>query len=1469
MTDKPDPQETTTIKLDLTAWIIGMFSALGLGTPSQPSQQVTVKPSAASSSGGDGEPPRDPVDPPTSSDQPDLPLEALRSRLGKIAPPDGAPEPEARAIVEEAARIGGMIDALTRIEDVGRVEEALAALEEIVRETAGRIAARKTRAKDLALRLKSLRDEVGVSSELSMEFAKDAPQIAAALSAPWTDGGLEQAGLRIAHYQERAMRALEAFKAEATRLGDELSKIGPPKGAIAAEAEPILAKKGELQSALGGRLTPEALRELDGEIKALSALCDKAAEAARERAAKAEDIRSGLGAVEDPPGLAKAAEDRLAALRKEAADALGEPGEDRVYQPEALLAAETALKRLISAAKEIGEQIVLWKAEADRLLKTTEIGDPENANPDETSKLKLLREDVGKALAARPLDETVIEAGTAASGLFETSRAEIIEDIKARATEAEDLTRRAGVASGPLAGAPKGEQDELTELAKEVTAPLALPTTDQNMADARMALDALTKRREEIRLAVEARVRRAGELTTFVQQAKDPDHVNTAESTELADLLSKITDGLAAPFTAEMIAAAEKAHGAYTLKHSEIATAAGDRKLKRDAYLKDLDTGTVDAGATPLEKARIIRMRDGLRGLIAKAETEPELDKLKPSIDEVAKLVADSAALVNERKAAQLKINSLISALKASEAKMGMTTLGICRKAVLTAKSQLAAAANATEMKAAGTTASDAEARIAPSLAFAKAYVEWYQATQIMVKFMPSTGVKDQQDVLTKFLDIAKRARALADQARYTDAQTELNKFAAEAGLSGPEVASATAYAKEIDAFMANDYARLKAVKQSGLSAASGLLGTFNGIYQTLKTSSPKNYMAARGALISLRTLYQDLEPVAELYVKYKPQNAVTEVGTARSQADAEASAGNYLAAVNKFSGLSTTVKEKAEFNAKRVELNKAYNAAKGDFSTAERTHCSGLLTGAATDSGSGNHSDAMSKLAALEAALPEIIAWNAGVKPLETRRAAIDASDTHGFLTAATAKAATHDYDEASNLLTPAREAIGAFERYEHHRGIAEAIKAAMTPDTEPTSPFGRLSKALTDAAGQITAKDFAAAKKTLEDVLASTDFEAEAAARSHYLAVHARVKAKHDKIHATLKLAKVKDALKQEFDAAAALAKPDGGHADAVDALLAYEPKTAEAKAYYAARIQAHAVKKAIDDVDTKASSGDARYTGFTAYGSPTKQAVIDRMTGADKFATAGNFKQALKEYRSLVTDCKTIITNVAKKLEQVDGTGSNAGHSLDRHGPDVTREQQLQRLELGRAADWVAPDPSDTSLTGLSKASYCPAASQFTDIADWLAGREMAKDQLRAMTPNPIDPDASEIDFADPNKVPLEVDHGKGIGIALDGDRKHQEIKGNGQVGNSRGYASYTEVDGMTKSFVNWIFEFDRPDGHAIDGSHPKPRNKDQYRTQWQAMDPTNNTGDPAKIKGHWVMMQYYPKVKGWDQETQSYP
>lgn len=437
--------------------------------------------------------------------------------------------------------------------------------------------------------------------------------------------------------------------------------------------------------------------------------------------------------------------------------------------------------------------------------------------------------------------------------------------------------------------------------------------------------------------------------------------------------------------------------------------------------------------------------------------------------------------------------------------------------------------------------------------------------------------------------------------------------------------------------------------------------------------------------------------------------------------------------------------------------------------------------------------------------------------------------------------------YPEAVAAVPDALAKLRTMPVYLDTRTAAQDLLAVLPGDADELT--GPLDAAIKAAEATARGGDPAKAASDLQAVLDGADYMELVLAMADYRAKLAKVQKEHNRTKNYLKLAPAEDALDASLKTATDRADNDKEYGDAFLLLDAHQKLLQQAKPMATARFQVNGILKALE----RAGTDTAKLTPFK-----------ERVAAAEEEAKKPDFSKARTAFDGIRTDLQALCKEAAGDCEAKDGVDSNAGHSLDRHGPDVSDEDLIQRLKTGKPPNAHSDD----------ERSYTGASSRFHSPQDWLAGRELA---AQAAKDQGIDIDATEMTYTgDPLTDPEEnadftVEHGRPIDKAFVGHKKHVRLDDNGEPIPGKTYETFEEIEGLTRAYVNFIWEPDKLPAETTDHPAPgtaHPEVKPQDNADYVEKYKERHGAAPARIPGRWVMMQQYPVADGWDNETKTY-
>lgn len=434
----------------------------------------------------------------------------------------------------------------------------------------------------------------------------------------------------------------------------------------------------------------------------------------------------------------------------------------------------------------------------------------------------------------------------------------------------------------------------------------------------------------------------------------------------------------------------------------------------------------------------------------------------------------------------------------------------------------------------------------------------------------------------------------------------------------------------------------------------------------------------------------------------------------------------------------------------------------------------------------------------------------------------------------------------------------------------VADKAQATLLLAALPVDPpdlRGDLDKVINDADAKAKAKDPDGAIKDLEGFLKGAGYATILAEIEDWQAKNKAVARRQALVVKLMGDGKLSGPLDAALETARKPVADRLAYTESYLALLAHDKVLAEAQDFAAVRRQVLGVQAGI----LKAARKDKSILDPAP---DTEEALDKAVKDAELLAQALKFAEAAKAFAKVRTDCEALARKAAKSFEDKDhddGSGlvSSAGHSLDRHGPDVTHPDLIRRLKTGTPPNFK--DPNEKSYTG--------ASSKFASPQDWLAGRQLAAE---AAEKQGIDLDATEIKPPYDDKqigADFFVDHGRPIDEIFLGLKKNRkQDPATGEMMDDNTYESFQEMSGLTRAYVNFIWEFpvfkgiDWPDPKTkvVTNKDVKPRDIAEYAMAWRISNgkPADGKEEPPSIPGRWVMMQQYPVADDWDDVAKTY-
>lgn len=883
--------------------------------------------------------------------------------------------------------------------------------------------------------------------------------------------------------------------------------------------------------------------------------------------------------------------------------------------------------------------------------------------------------------------------------------------------------------------------------------------------------------------------------------------------------------------------------------------------LKRTELVTRLGKVPLPSGVTADEAKTFAKSRTDRAKEITAATTLDDISAVELKIKTFEDEVQAALAMVQPRSDALIQITGAKATHKALGKIVDRGYYIALDKAINAAETALAKATKLTEIDTLRKDLQDVLDIEAAARTYAAFYDNWSVQSEIYLSlYAPDPDAHKRRDARNTAADAAaKKAEAFDFKA----AKAELAKFDNDPNVAGGDFTASAAFGKKLMDFEASHKDKLNVIKGCKMPG-SNVMDTD---YATARKKGivDKNWVAGTTLMDALITKINGLYPIALHWREINPLVSGATPATdplkvailAVKSEISNAGLGDYAVGLAAFTGLDAAVKNGVAAKNRLSGLRKRADAAVIAGRAAAYAHVDGLLTFAEADI-PGDLPKAETGMTTAETALKAIEAWMTVMAEADVAKGIHDATDEYKLLKPAADEAIKHNYVNAKQA---AELALAGYQALADYRATRAQITLLRTAHDPSTDAYKLIGTALTEAE-DLAMKQLkpAEAHARLLEVLAQPDLAEAGHEAGLWIAKIDAVKKLHRKIAPTVEPSSARKTVVDSLIAAEEKANKDHDYPAAVALLNGHEAMLKTAREYVALRKRTQSVKAALDRAVAEFSADPTAMTKI--YGGADDKALVKSMTDAEALATAGKVEDAGKAFKKLLEDWKPLIKATAKLHEAADHVGSNAGHSLKRHGSDVSDDKLLRRLLTGIAAD--------------DKPSSTKASSKFSNMEAWLQARE----EGAAFASKKQHPDGSFVDLTaktipvDINAVhniPHEIDHGDAIDEAYISVRQAQgvDVK-KGKVGDGDTSETYEKISGITKSTTLWLFEIDfaaitiPPVGHVA----PPPFSLKKSPETYIDLYTSEHGGAPASIPGKWVMMQLFPKVAGWNQELQDY-
>ncbi|WP_323782433.1 hypothetical protein [Leisingera sp.] len=872
---------------------------------------------------------------------------------------------------------------------------------------------------------------------------------------------------------------------------------------------------------------------------------------------------------------------------------------------------------------------------------------------------------------------------------------------------------------------------------------------------------------------------------------------------------------------------------------------------RRKAALTELNKITIPAALSSGARRSLAGGRKALKKEILSADEAAAFDKIDSDISDLASQIAAQLDVAAARDLAQ-------SALAAAEEKFASVRDSLDQGAftyveglIKSAQKTMAAAVTDKNFKAVEATAKDISAKAEDACTYGIYFDTWTHATLALIN--PMTGGTKDAAAAARSTQM-KTAATHSKAGNFGAAKSALEAWKTNLG-DEDDLAEALSFAALMDGYMANTHdrcafilassvpdakdfrnhlknAKTKAYKEQKFAEAKALLQELID-YSSKDRGKLARYMRGFDGSLRADEGFRNALTAADTKQKFKGAN-----DPAGAQADLQVWEKANRALMRKSHSKQIVKALEAKYNALKQVLAEPELS---DLTTTWNAH---------KDLADDDKFDKKTGAPRYHAKLSQLFQLE---KVVDDRRemaqilAQFPAAAAYDFHKPVADNIAAQKYPEAVSAVPAALALLRAMPGYLTTKKAAGDLLAVLPGDADA------LKSTLDDAikAAEITARggDPAKAAGDLQTVLDGTDFMDLVLAMADYRGKLAKVEKEHARTKKYLKLPAAESKLDEALQAARDRAGKDKEYGDAFLMLDTHEKLLKTVKPMATARFQVQGIIAALK----RAGVASKELKPFE-----------DKAAAAEAEAKKPDFDKAGTAFDQVRKDLEKLSTEAAEAYEMMDGVGSNAGHSLDRHGPDVSDEDLITRLKTGKPPNAHSDD----------ERSYTGASSKFHSPQDWLAGREIAAEAALAKG---VDITETEMTFTgDPLTDPDEsadftVEHGRPIDKAYIGRKKHLRSDDSGEPIADKTYESFEEVEGLTRAYVNFIWEPEllpaETTAFPVDPTvHDEVKAQDNadYVTKYTA----RHNAPPAKIPGRWVMMQQYPVADGWDNETKTY-
>ncbi len=1032
-------------------------------------------------------------------------------------------------------------------------------------------------------------------------------------------------------------------------------------------------------------------------------------------------------------------------------------------------------------------------------------------------------------------------------------------------------------------------QPLLDDIAKVRTAATAEPLKKEDLDSVVQIAAGLPLRASD---ANDALQKRKTDIAAHKQDAldlPDPEHALTTEIEALKLLRQAAVFDPVGKLTDDMVKAAATALAAVQKKAEEITVDATAREKKRAEFDARLVKIVPPIAATGKQVLALLKAVGAERRTLSDAKTMKEIEATDINIKKHEKTVSDITALTDARAKAEKALSVARALVKSNSKSMEAECFEHASKMLGDATTKIDTAKKIADYE-------DAEkdiAKIGPWLTKAAQYyafmVKWrYETTFYIQSIVPDSNsgtdkniAKAKIEAMEKWQDtLLTAAAALAKAGKPDDAKSKLGEFYSgktqyadpqsgnmtDVNVDGAKNTKALQLAAVINDFATTALPTLTQIGKLGLPQPSN---NYRKQYDAAKKRGcdKAEYDPAIVDLGALKTKMTEYQKVIDKYLEYVGASAVPAVATAIGEMRTELNGEQFNAALGKLTALDGTAsnKEAAEYASKRASLKKSVNWLLKTLDGPVKAALETPWDAAETET---QHSAKMSKLGTVETLLPDCRKLVDAQRDAESLKGKLDASDTYKMLDAAETLRNGGDIAGAAKAY---QEAIVGFGRLAGY--LATVANLTRTRDSLSDSHSvlkTAIGKALTEANTDALGRKWDDADNKLSAVLNDPESKAQITLIERFDLRCKKLERAKDGVLKLMKENAAKKKIEEPWTKAIGFAQKHQ-YIEAAEELDALEPMLAEARTYVASATRARRALTAMDkiavtavatakakakadtesahsgasDLSTRVSTAQASAESavLTAiYPPPNDKTKLSAdLVEAEKEAQKGDYVEGKKKFDAICLAAQDGMKAAASAAEKLEN-----GHYVEAHGPGTTAEQQKTRILTGMRPDGKKV-PTNT-------------ASQFTEIGDLLATREMA---LEAAAAKDARVNGTTVKEGEGLEVIVETDCPMPVGESFMSDAPKMEYRG-GEFKEGKTFENYEHVPGLTRVFTKLIFVFDNP--HDSKRLLTFDKAKAAYTSAGKTFPPDET---PAKDwPGTWVVHQHYPTPNGFDPVTGEY-